>query len=169
MTFSKLVRSAIVAGAGAALVLGTGVGASASTPASVANAQATSPASDRFDAFLSILARLPEFQGMTLDQIKAQIVAAIQAEQAAEAQAEAAEKAAEAQAEAAEKAAEAQKEAADNDEDEDDADEDDDAPKAAPAVKPGVVKTVAPREESHEAAAAETHEHNGDSHEGHDR
>ena len=180
MTFSKIVRSAIVAGAGTALVLATGVAASAQTPGSVANAPATSTSTDRFDALLSILARLPEFQGMTLAQIQAQIEAAIQAEraaeaaeEAAEAAAEAAEQAAEAQAEAAEQAAEAQAEAAeeaaeDTDEDADEDADEDDAARSTP-VKPGAATTITPpREESREAAEAETHEHSGGSHEGHD-
>ena len=169
MTFSKIVRSAIVAGAGTALVLATGVAASAQTPGSVANAPATSTSTDRFDGLLSILARLPEFQGMTLAQIQAQIEAAIQAERAAEAAEEAAEVAAEAAEQAAEAPAEAAEEAdEDTDEDTDEDADEDDAARTTP-VKPGVVTPITPpREESREAAEAETDEHSGGSHEGHD-
>jgi cell pole-organizing protein PopZ len=166
MTFSKLVRTAIVAGTGAALVLGTGVTASAHSTAPAASTLATSPSTARFDDFLSILATLPEFQGMTLAEIKAQILAAIQAAQAAEAAEKAAEQAAEAADKAAEKAAEVkdvnEEDGDNNDEDDGDVEDQQDPVKTKPVA--ATVKATKPSSGSHE----HEHEHEG-GHSGHDR
>src|SRR5207248_11180280 len=94
MTLSKIVRSALVAGTGAALVLGTGVSAAAHTT-SAADVPSSHPTvaaeeSDNFAELMELLAQLPEFQGKTLDQIQAEILAAIKAQVQADAAADAA-------------------------------------------------------------------------------
>ena len=177
MRLQKLIRTAAVAGSGAALMLATGVTASAqgtaTTPASSASTVAEL---QEFDSLLQLLAQLPQFQNLNLGEIRAEIAAAVQAQQQAEAAETAAGAAADAQQEAAEAAAEAQKEAAektaeaadtdtDTDETENDRDHEDAAEHQAAAVKPAVVQTVKavtpPREESRESSAADGHERSG--------
>src|SRR5438067_13924588 len=152
MTLSKMVRSALVAGTGAALVFGTGVSAAAHTTsaADVPSSHTTMAAteSDNFAELMALLAQLPEFQGKTLDQIQAEILAAIKAQVQADATADA----------AAEEGTTAE---ADTDTDIDKADTDtDDTDKAEAegedqAEAPKVKTITPPRQESRQAASVQ--------------
>ncbi|HEY8643510.1 MAG TPA: hypothetical protein VIO84_12175 [Candidatus Dormibacteraeota bacterium] len=164
MTWSKIVRGAVVAGTGAALVLATGVSASAqnTTAADVTTSTTTVTAaeSENFGELLALLAQLPEFQGKTLAQIQAEIDAAIQAQ----IQADAAADAAAAQADATETDTDTDTETADTDQAE--VDDQTEAPKVKTV---STDKTITPpREESRESTTAERHEQDGDRG-GHDR